>query len=41
MKAALMATVRFDSSKLSQMTSADMRTVGCVYEGWGLSQAYL
>ncbi|MBR3121156.1 MAG: alpha/beta fold hydrolase [Oceanobacillus sp.] len=40
MKAALMAAVGFDSSKLNQLTSADMRTVGRVYAGWGLSQAY-
>jgi len=40
MKAALMAAVGFDSSKLNQLTSEDMRTVGRVYAGWGLSQAY-
>lgn len=40
MKAALMAAVGFDSSKLNKLTSADMRTVGRVYAGWGLSQAY-
>ncbi len=40
MKAALLAAVGFDSSKLNQLTSADMRTVGRVYAGWGLSQAY-
>jgi len=40
MKAALMAAIGFDSSKLNQLTSADMRTVGRVYAGWGLSQAY-
>ncbi|MEN1968002.1 alpha/beta fold hydrolase [Lentibacillus sp. N15] len=40
MKAALMAAVGFDSSKLNQLTSADMRAVGRVYAGWGLSQAF-
>lgn len=40
MKAALMATIGFDSSKLNQLTSEDMRAVGRVYAGWGLSQAY-
>lgn len=40
MKAALMAAIRFDSSKLSQLTSTDMRTVGRVYAGWGLSQTF-
>lgn len=40
MKAALMATIGFDTTKLDQLTSADMRTVGRVYAGWGLSQAY-
>ncbi|MDY0395659.1 alpha/beta fold hydrolase [Virgibacillus halophilus] len=40
MKAALMNAVGFDSSKLNQLTSADMRAVGRVYAGWGLSQAF-
>jgi homoserine O-acetyltransferase/O-succinyltransferase len=40
MKAPLMAAVDFDSSKLNQLTSADMRPVGRVYAGWGLSQAF-
>ncbi|RAT94708.1 alpha/beta fold hydrolase [Brevibacillus sp. Leaf182] len=40
MKASLMAAVGFDSSKLNQLTSADMRAVGRVYAGWGLSQAF-
>lgn len=40
MKAALMATIGFDSSKLNQLTSEDMRAVGRVYAGWGLSQDY-
>src|SRR5699024_5497970 len=40
MKAALMATVGFDSSKLDQLTSSDMRAVARVYAGWGLSQAF-
>jgi len=40
LKAALMAAVGFDSSKRNQLTSADMRAVGRVYAGWGLSQAF-
>ncbi|WP_334072653.1 MULTISPECIES: alpha/beta fold hydrolase [Paenibacillus] len=40
MKASLMAAVRFDSSKLNQLTAADMRAVGRVYAGWGVSQAF-
>ncbi len=40
MKAPLMAAVRFDSSKLDQLTSDDMRAVGRVYAGWGVSQAF-
>ncbi|WP_068621490.1 alpha/beta fold hydrolase [Paenibacillus tuaregi] len=40
MKAALMAAVRFDSSRLNQLTSTDMRAVGRVYAGWGVSQAF-
>lgn len=40
MKAALMAAVRFDPNKQDQLTSADMRTVGRVYAGWGVSQAF-
>lgn len=40
MKAALMAAVGFDSSKLNQLTSEDMRAVGHVYAGWGVSQAF-
>ncbi|MBY7141961.1 alpha/beta fold hydrolase [Virgibacillus sp. NKC19-3] len=40
MKAALMATVGFDSYKLNQLTSENMRAVGHVYAGWGLSQAF-
>src|SRR5690606_2376933 len=40
MKAALMAAVRFDSSQLNQLTSEDMRAVGHVYAGWGVSQAF-
>ncbi|MCM3782211.1 alpha/beta fold hydrolase [Neobacillus mesonae] len=39
-KAPLMAAAHFDSSKLNQLTSADMRAVGRVYAGWGLSQAF-
>lgn len=40
MKSALMAAVGHDSSQIQQLTSQDMRTVGRVYAGWGLSQAY-
>lgn len=40
LKAALLAAVRFDSSKQNELTSADMRAVGRVYAGWGLSQAF-
>ncbi|ASK62348.1 hypothetical protein CFK37_09360 [Virgibacillus phasianinus] len=40
MKAALMAAIGFDSNKRNQLTSADMRAVGRVYAGWGLSQAF-
>lgn len=40
MKAALMAAIGFDSSRVNELTSEDMRTVGRVYAGWGLSQAF-
>ncbi|UJF35735.1 alpha/beta fold hydrolase [Paenibacillus hexagrammi] len=40
MKAALLSAVDFDSSKLNQLTYADMRAVGRVYAGWGLSHAF-
>ncbi|WP_277678049.1 alpha/beta fold hydrolase [Gracilibacillus dipsosauri] len=40
MKASLMASVGFDSNKISQLTSADMRAVARVYAGWGLSQTF-
>lgn len=40
MKAALMAAVGFDSRKLSQLTSMDMRAIAHVYAGWGVSQAF-
>lgn len=40
MKASLMAAARFDSSKLNGLTSSDMRAVGRVYAGWGLSPAF-
>lgn len=40
MKASLMAAVGHDSNKLNQLTSADMRAVGRVYAGWGLSQVF-
>lgn len=40
MKAALLNAVGFDSTKLNQLISVNMRAVGRVYAGWGLSQAY-
>ncbi|MFE6798340.1 alpha/beta fold hydrolase [Paenibacillus chitinolyticus] len=40
MRAPLMAAVRFDSSKLNELTSEDMRAVGRVYAGWGVSEAF-
>lgn len=40
MKAALISAVGSNSSKLDQLTSADMRAVGRVYAGWGVSQAF-
>ena len=40
LKAALLAGIGFDSSKLNQLTSENMRVVGRVYAGWGLSQAF-
>ena len=40
LKASLLAAAHFESSKLDQLTSADMRAVGRVYAGWGLSQAF-
>ncbi|MCC3373598.1 alpha/beta fold hydrolase [Cohnella sp. REN36] len=40
MKAALMAAVGFDSSRLNELTASDMRAVGRTYAGWGLSQAF-
>ncbi|WP_168122580.1 alpha/beta fold hydrolase [Paenibacillus sp. HB172176] len=40
LKAPLMAAIHFDSSRLGQLTSSDMRAVGRVYAGWGVSQAF-
>ncbi|MEK8130497.1 alpha/beta fold hydrolase [Paenibacillus filicis] len=40
MKASLLAAVGFDSTKLNQLTSADMRAVGRVYAGWGFSHSF-
>ncbi|AEI39721.1 alpha/beta fold hydrolase [Paenibacillus mucilaginosus] len=40
MKAALLSAVGFDSNKQNQLTFADMRAVGRVYAGWGLSHAF-
>src|SRR5699024_11828687 len=39
MKAALMAAIHFDSNKRNELTFEHMRAVGCVYAGWGVSQA--
>ncbi|WP_340398381.1 alpha/beta fold hydrolase [Paenibacillus sp. FSL H8-0079] len=39
-KAPLLSVVGFDTSKLDQLTSEDMRAVGRVYAGWGLSHAF-
>lgn len=41
MRAALMASVHFDSSRLDQLTSADMRAVGRVYAGWGYRRPFI
>lgn len=40
MKAALLATKGSDANKLDQLTSSDMRAVGHVYAGWGVSQSF-
>ncbi|MFS0749878.1 alpha/beta fold hydrolase [Oceanobacillus sp. 1P07AA] len=40
MKATLLATKGLDANKLDQLTSADMRAVGYVYAGWGVSQSF-
>ncbi|MFB9278799.1 alpha/beta fold hydrolase [Cohnella cellulosilytica] len=40
MKASLLAAVGFDSSQLNRLTSSDMRAVGRVYAGWGLSRDF-
>src|SRR5699024_425229 len=40
MKAALMAAIHFDSNKRNELTFEHMRAVGCVYAGWGVSQAF-
>lgn len=40
LRAALLSAVRFDEASLDRLTSADMRAVGRVYAGWGLSQAF-
>lgn len=40
LKAPLMAAAHFDSKNLNQLTSADMRAVGRVYAGWGVSHAF-
>jgi len=39
-KASLMAAARYDSDNLNGLTASDMRAVGRVYAGWGLSQAF-
>ncbi|MFC9708887.1 alpha/beta fold hydrolase [Paenibacillus sp. NPDC056933] len=38
--APLMAASLFDANKRQNLTSADLRAVGRVYAGWGLSQAF-
>lgn len=40
LKASLLSAVGFDSNKQNQLNSADMRAVGRVYAGWGLSHAF-
>lgn len=40
LKAALLSAVRFDESRLDELTPADLRAVGRVYAGWGLSHAF-
>lgn len=40
LKASLMSAVGFDLSRLDQLTSENMRAVGRVYAGWGLSHAF-
>lgn len=40
LKAALLAAVGFDAERLDELTSADLRAVGKVYAGWGLSHAF-
>lgn len=40
LRAPLLAAVRFDLSKLNQLTPEDMRAVGRVYAGWGVSPAF-
>jgi len=40
LKAALLSAVGFDPDRLDELTSADLRAVGKVYAGWGLSHAF-
>lgn len=40
LKAALMASVGSEYTKINQLASKDMRAVGRVYAGWGLSQTF-
>ncbi|QJC50822.1 alpha/beta fold hydrolase [Paenibacillus albicereus] len=40
LQAALLSAIRFDPSRLDELTSSDMRAVGRVYAGWGLSEAF-
>ena len=40
LKSALLAAIGFDDSKLNQLTAANLRAVGRVYAGWGLSQTF-
>lgn len=40
LKAALLASTGSEPTKLNRLTSEDMRAVGRVYAGWGLSQTF-
>lgn len=40
LKAALLASTGSEPTKLNRLTSKDMRAVGRVYAGWGLSQTF-
>lgn len=40
LKASLLSAVDFNPSRLNELTSENLRAVGRVYAGWGLSQAF-